>query len=499
VRALVTGASGYIGGLLASALARDGFETRCLVRSEASAERLRREGLDVHVGDVLDRASLRGAGEGVDVAYYLVHAMGRGSAISDFGERERRAAQNFAAMASAEGVPRIVYLGGLGDAPGSEHLRSRHETARILAAANSELTYFRAAMVVGAGSESFRTLRYLVARLPVMVAPGWLRTPTQPIAIDDVIAYLRAAPQIQTSAGREVQIGGPDVLSYGDMLGEMARELGLRPRPMLPVPLLTPFLSSLWIGLITPVDAGVARPLVEGLSTRTIVTDPTGAALFGVEPVPFREALRRALAEERAEGRRYATFELLRSPEHGVPRTDAVSSSLEARLSLPAAELEGLWRRENLERLARAYWHHLRRVSLGLIRVVYGQDSRSVVLVSSRLRLLRFHAPEYQGGSRRASVTWPIERGLLVARRGRDKGWLRIVITRVSHLPGGDPAERESVHVRVEVRNFYPWLRGGRRFGRLGAWLYSQTQLRIHRRITAGFLRSIARLDLPAA
>ena len=215
-------------------------------------------------------------GDGAEVAYYLVHGMGRGGE-GDFEEREREAARNFAEMAKREGVGRVVYLGGLGDKPRSKHLRSRAQTAEILGEHGPSLTYFRAAMVVGARSESYRTLRYLVQRLPAMIAPAWLSTPTQPIAVDDVIAYLRRAPDLEESAGREVQIGGPDVLSYGDMLDRMAHALGIQPRPRVPVPLLTPWLSSLWIGLVTPVDAGVARPLIEGLSTPTTVTDPSGS------------------------------------------------------------------------------------------------------------------------------------------------------------------------------------------------------------------------------
>jgi uncharacterized protein YbjT (DUF2867 family) len=300
MRALVTGATGYIGARLAQALAESGVETRCLVRDRRRAGHLLDAGHEVREGDVLDPESLRGAGEGASVSYYLIHSMGRGGdSSSDFAERERHAARNFARMASADGVGRVVYLGGLGDERGSKHLRSRHETAEILAAEGPPLTYFRAAMVVGAGSESYRTLRYLVARLPVMIAPAWLRTATQPIGIDDAVAYLRDAPKIEESSGREVQIGGPDVLSYADMLREMAGALGVRPRPMVPVPLLSPTLSSLWIGLVTPVDAGVARPLIEGLSTRTVVTDPHAARPFDVEPAPFRETLERALAEER--------------------------------------------------------------------------------------------------------------------------------------------------------------------------------------------------------
>jgi uncharacterized protein YbjT (DUF2867 family) len=214
-----------------------------------------------------------------------------------FAERERSGALNFARMATRAGIGRVVYLGGLGDTSESAHLRSRHETARVLAAEGPPLTYFRAAMVVGAGSESYRTLRYLVGRLPVMIAPSWLRTPTQPIGIDAVVEYLRRAPEVPESAGREVQIGGPDVLSYSEMMDRMAIALGKQPRPKIPVPFITPWLSALWLGLVTPVDVKVARPLVEGLTTPTVVTDPSGAEPFGLSPEPFDEALRRALAE----------------------------------------------------------------------------------------------------------------------------------------------------------------------------------------------------------
>jgi uncharacterized protein YbjT (DUF2867 family) len=205
-------------------------------------------------------------------------------------------------MAAREGIARVVYLGGLGDDTGSKHLRSRHQTALALRESGPPLTYFRAAMVVGGGSESYRTLRYLVERLPAMIAPRWLKTKTQPIAIDDVLGYLAAAPHVEASAGRELQIGGPDVLSYGEMLDRMADALGKYRRPKLPVPLLTPRLSSLWIGLVTPVDAGVARPLVEGLSTETVVTDPSGTELFDIQPIPLDEALRSAIAEDDQSG-----------------------------------------------------------------------------------------------------------------------------------------------------------------------------------------------------
>jgi uncharacterized protein YbjT (DUF2867 family) len=292
---LIAGATGFVGARLAASLAGSGSPVRCLVRDRSKAHELEEAGADLHIGDVTDARSLVGAGKDVDIAYYLVHAMAGGG---DFAERERTGALSFARMAKAEGVKRIVYLGGLGDESKSEHLRSRHQTARVLAAEGPPLTYFRAAMVVGAGSESYRTLRYLVGRLPVMIAPSWLRTATQPIGIDSTIEYLRRAVEVPESEGREVQIGGPDVLSYGEMLDRMALAMGMRPRRKIPVPFITPWLSALWLGLVTPVDTKVARPLVEGLTTATVVTDPSGAEPFGISPETFDEALRRALAEE---------------------------------------------------------------------------------------------------------------------------------------------------------------------------------------------------------
>jgi uncharacterized protein YbjT (DUF2867 family) len=296
-RALVTGATGFVGGRLASALDDLGWDVVCLVRDRARAWHLADRGFELHEGDVLGPQALQGAGRGVEVAYYLIHSMGRGAA-GDFEEREQQSARNFAEMAEREGVARVVYLGGLGDRPQSKHLRSRGRTAQTLSELGPPLTYFRAGMVVGAQSESYRTLKYLVQRLPAMIGPAWLGKPTQPIGIDDVIAYLARAPDVDASSGREIQIGGRDVLTYGEMLDLMADALGVYRRPRVPTPLITPWLSSLWIGLVTPVDAGVARPLIEGLSTETVVTDHQGAALFDVTPIPFMDALRAALAED---------------------------------------------------------------------------------------------------------------------------------------------------------------------------------------------------------
>ena len=292
---LVTGATGYIGGLLARALLEDGRRVRSLVRDRGRAGDLEARGSELVGGDVLEPATLAPALDGIEIAYYLVHSMGRGSDRA-FAERDRRAASNFAAAAREAGTDRLVYLGGLGE-PRSEHLRSRQQTAELLAGSGIPLTYFRAAAVIGAGSESFRVVLYLTKRLPMMITPRWVATRTQPIAIADVVAYLRAAPEVAAASGREIEIGGPEVTTYGGMMEEMARTLGRRQPIQIPVPLLTPYLSSLWIGLVTPVDVGVARPLIEGMETETIVGDRSGMALFEVEPTPLGEAMRAALAQ----------------------------------------------------------------------------------------------------------------------------------------------------------------------------------------------------------
>lgn len=299
MKILVTGATGFIGGRLTRRLLAEGHEVRALVRNPHKANRLRAAGAELFQGDLLEPGSLQGAGDGVDVAYYLVHSMGRGG-DGDFEERERTAAYGFARMAARAGIGQVVYLGGLGDEPRSKHLRSRQTTALLLELHGPPLTYFRAGMVVGADSESYKTLRYLVQRLPVMVAPRWLRTRSQAIAIDDVVDYLVEAAGKEEVLHREVQIGAPDVLTYGDMLDAMADSLDVRRRIKIPVPLLSPTLSSLWIGLVTPVDTGVARPLIEGLSTETVVTDPRAARAFKVRPMPFRDALTLAIAEEQS-------------------------------------------------------------------------------------------------------------------------------------------------------------------------------------------------------
>ena len=289
----VAGATGYVGGKLCARLREQGVEVRALARRPEAAAKLADIGCEVRRADVLEPETLGPALEGVEVAYYLVHSMGRGS-DGDFAARDKRGAENFAAAAAAAGVRRIVYLGGLGE--GSKHLASRHATAETLRAGTVPVSYFRAAAVIGAGSESFLTIFHLVRRLPLMITPRWTSTRTQPIAIDDAVSHLAAARDLARPLDREIQIGGPDVTTYGGMIDEVARALGRRPPRRLTVPVLTPYLSSLWIGLVTPVDAGVARPLIEGLATETVVTDPSGAELLpAIEPTTLPEALRQAV------------------------------------------------------------------------------------------------------------------------------------------------------------------------------------------------------------
>lgn len=304
-RVLLTGGTGYIGGMLLPVLHAAGHEIRCLVRRGG---RDRFPGLpeDVEVvrGDVLSGDGLAEALEGVDVAYYLVHSMGRGSGPSDgFADRDRQAADRFGAAAAAAGVERVVYLGGLepaDDAAGSEHLRSRAETADALRRHVPGLVHVRAAMVIGRGSASFEILSHLARRLPVMLTPRWVETRSQPVAIDDVTATLaRLATWPDPPA--EVELGGADVLSYREMLQRFAEVAGRRPPSIVPVPVLTPRLSSYWVSLFTPVETGLVRPLVDGLSAEMIVRRPPPPGIND-RPLGFDDAVRAALAEPAAVG-----------------------------------------------------------------------------------------------------------------------------------------------------------------------------------------------------
>lgn len=295
----VAGATGYIGRKLTLDLLERGESVRAIARSPEKAEDLEAAGAELAKADVLEDEGLEEALSGVAIAYYLVHSMGRGASDDSFAERDKQGAENFGKAAKAAGVELIVYLGGLSDG-GSKHLASRHESAEILQGSGVPVTYVRAAAVVGAGSESFLIPYYLVKRLPAMVTPRWARTKTQPIGIADAIRYLAEIPSTPEAHGREIEIGGPDVTTYGGMMDAMARGLNINPRPRLGVPVLSPGLSSLWIGLVTPVDTGVARPLIGGMEVETIVRDPSGMALFDFEPMDIDAAMKAALEERRS-------------------------------------------------------------------------------------------------------------------------------------------------------------------------------------------------------
>jgi uncharacterized protein YbjT (DUF2867 family) len=289
---LITGATGYIGGRLVPVLEAAGVRLRCLARQPAALAPRTSPPTEIVSGDLLDPASLDRALAGIDVAYYLVHSMG---AHGDYRDTDRLAAHNFGEAARRAGVRRIVYLGGLAtsDEPLSKHLKSRIETGHALRESGVPIVEFRASVVIGSGSVSFELIRALVERLPVMICPRWVSTLAQPIGIDDVLAYLAAALQLPDSESRTFEIGGADQASYGDLMREYARQRGLK-RVMISVPLLTPRLSSLWLGLVTPVYARVGRELIAGLKNRSVVTDPAALAVFPIKPVGLREALGRA-------------------------------------------------------------------------------------------------------------------------------------------------------------------------------------------------------------
>lgn len=293
---LLTGASGYIGGRLLPLLEQRGCRVRCLARRpEVLASRVS-AGTELVAGDVFDPASLVDALRGVDAAYYFVHSM---EGDDDFEERDRRAACNFASAARQAGTGRIIYLGGLGQ-PGqnlSKHLRSRQETGQQLRKSGAQVIEFRASIVIGSGSLSFDLIRALVEKLPVMVCPKWVSVLTQPIAVEDLLAYLIEALDLPASDSRIFEIGGPDQVSYGDIMQQYARQRHLR-RYMIPVPVLTPYLSSLWLGLVTPVHARIGRKLVESLRNPTLVSDRSAERVFSVRPRGLREAIARALVNE---------------------------------------------------------------------------------------------------------------------------------------------------------------------------------------------------------
>ncbi len=279
-----------------SLLQHQGLQVRCLTRRPEALQDRVNETTEVVQGDVFDPQSLQAAFVGVELAYYFVHSMGDNA---DFESQDRIAAENFAKAATQAGVRRLIYLGGLGnpDEQLSKHLRSRQETGNILRAHHSQVIEFRASIVIGSGSLSFEMIRALVERLPIMICPRWVQVKAQPIAIEDLLAYLLAAREVPTGPSQIFEIGGPDQVSYGEIMYEHARQRGLK-RWMIPVPLLTPYLSSLWLGLVTPLYARVGRKLVESLRNPTLVSNNLAESVFGVRPRSVPDAIARALVNE---------------------------------------------------------------------------------------------------------------------------------------------------------------------------------------------------------
>lgn len=289
--ALVTGATGYIGGRLAPRLVEEGYRVRVLARSKNRVlSRSWAEDVEIVEGDARDRDTLAEALCGVDCAYYLIHSMGSGSR---FHELDVELAREFGDVSSRAGVERIVYLGGLGDpeADLSDHLRSRQETGWALRESGVPVTEFRAAVIVGSGSISFEMVRYLVERLPVMVCPRWIYSRIQPIAISDLLDYLVAAPDVPASSGKVIEIGGKDVTTYKGMMLGYADARGLR-RRIIPVPVLTPRLSSYWVHLVTPIPARISAPLIDGLRNDIVVTNSLARELFPhIGPADYETAI----------------------------------------------------------------------------------------------------------------------------------------------------------------------------------------------------------------
>ena len=299
---LLTGATGYVGGELLKALHEEGYPVRCLVRRPEAFKEMGLAGVEVKAGDVLNSASVNEAMAVVTTAYYLLHSMG---STQSFEDQDRVAAQNFANAARAAGVQRIIYLGGLGQSTDelSAHLRSRQEVGEILKSTGVPVIEFRASVVIGSGSLSFEMIRALVERLPVMIAPRWVSVAAQPIAIADLLSYLIDALNLPIEGNKTFEIGGSDRVSYGGLMREYARQRGLK-RLVISVPLLTPRLSSLWLGLITPLYVRVGRKLIDSIRHETVVEDQTALSIFPIQPCGFREAIAAAL---KANGQRLLT------------------------------------------------------------------------------------------------------------------------------------------------------------------------------------------------
>lgn len=351
----LTGATGYVGGRLRPLLSAAGAKVRCLVRRPEALRHRRTSGEEVVAADVLRPETLAPALRGAALAYYLVHSMGD---ARDFEENDRRAARNFAAAAREAGVRRIVYLGGLGHGDRlSRHLASRQEVGRILRESGVPTIEFRASIIIGSGSLSFEMIRSLTERLPIMVTPRWVRVQAQPIAIEDVLAYLVEAAALPAAGSAVFEIGGPDRVSYGDLIREYARQRGLR-RIMIPVPVLSPRLSSLWLGLVTPLFARVGRKLLDGVRNETVVRDTAALRSFQVRPRGVSEAVARALANEDGEFAQTRWCDAFSAAgAGGEPSGHFGPRFVESHVADSALPPEALWRR--IERIGGAQgWYY---------------------------------------------------------------------------------------------------------------------------------------------
>lgn len=299
----VTGATGYVGGRLAPRLLDRGYPVRCIARSPRKLQDrpwVQHPGVEIARADAAEEDRMAEALRGCEVAFYLIHSMV--AAGREYADRDRRLAETFARACRRAGVRRIIYLGGLGETGDdlSEHLSSRREVERALASTEVPVTVLRAAIIIGSGSASFEILRYLVERLPAMITPRWVETECQPIGISDVLDYLVACVEVSETTGRTLDIGGRDVLTYLEMMHIMAEALGLRRRLIVPVPVLTPGLSSRWIDLVTPLSKEIARPLAEGLRNRVVARDSSIRELIPLPLLGVREAIERALGNTRS-------------------------------------------------------------------------------------------------------------------------------------------------------------------------------------------------------
>lgn len=297
MRVLILGATGYVGRRLTDRLVAGGYSVRALVRNLDKGRAILPTNTELSTGDLLNSETLAPVFDGVDIVVYLVHSMG--TKDKSFEEVDRRIATGVAEAARSHGIRQIVYLGGLGASSdsASAHLRSRAEVGDILRTSQVPVTELRAAVVVGAGSVSFQMIRHLVSRLPFMICPRWVLVNTQPIAIDDALEYLTRSIGAQALAGETIDIGGPDVLSYRDMMVTVAQVMNLR-RLIIQVPVLTPRLSSYWVNLVTPIRANLARELIESVRNETVCSDNSRRELFDFEPMTFRQAVVSALANE---------------------------------------------------------------------------------------------------------------------------------------------------------------------------------------------------------